>query len=77
MVRSLRQTSFEQEGMEVVERKGHGHLDHVCDVIMKRISVKLSKEHLNRFGMIMHHDVDKSLLVAGVTETRFDGGAVK
>lgn len=61
MVRSLRQTPFEQEGREVVERKGHGHPDYVCDVIMERISVKLSKEYLNRFGMIMHHDVDKSL----------------
>ena len=46
----------------------------MCDAIMDQISVKLSKEYLDHFGVITHHNVDKSLLVAGVTETRFGGG---
>jgi S-adenosylmethionine synthetase len=76
-VRSLRQTPLEQQELEVVERKGLGHPDFICDAIMDQISVKLSKEYLDHFGVIMHHNVDKSLLVAGVTETRFSGGEVK
>jgi S-adenosylmethionine synthetase len=76
-VRNLKQTPLEQQGLEVVERKGLGHPDSICDAIMDQISVKLSKEYLDHFGAIMHHNVDKSLLVAGVTETRFGGGTVK
>ncbi len=76
-VRSLRQIPLEQQGLEVVERKGVGHPDYICDAIMDQISVKLSKEYIDRFGTIMHHNVDKSLLVAGVTKTRFGGGEVE
>jgi S-adenosylmethionine synthetase len=39
--------------------------------------VKLSKAYLDKFGMIMHHNADKSLLVAGDVETRFGGGSVR
>jgi len=70
-VRSLRQVPLQQQGLEVVERKGLGHPDYIRDAIMDQISVKLSKEYLDHFGANMHHNVDKSLLVAGVTETRF------
>jgi S-adenosylmethionine synthetase len=70
-VRSLRQVPLQQQGLEVVERKGLGHPDYICDAIMDQISVKPSKEYLDQFGANMHHNVDKSLLVAGVTETRF------
>lgn len=60
-----------------MERKRLGHPDYICNAIMDQISVKLLKEYLDHFGVIMHHNVDKSLLVAGVTETRFGGGEVK
>jgi len=39
--------------------------------------VKLSREYLRRFGAILHHNTDKSLLVAGEVETRFGGGVVR
>lgn len=77
LVDSLKQTPLEQQKLEIVERKGLGHPDCVCDAIMDRISVRLSQEYKRRTGEIRHHNIDKSLLAAGETETRFGGGAVK
>jgi len=77
LVNGLKQTPLEEQKLEIVERKGLGHPDYICDAIMDRVSVRLSKEYLDRVGAIMHHNADKSLLVAGEVETRFGGGLVK
>jgi len=77
LVDSLKQTPIEQQKLEIVERKGMGHPDSICDAIMDRISVKLSQEYLKKTGDIRHHNIDKSLLAAGEAETRFGGGGVK
>jgi len=77
LVDSLKQTPLEQQKLEIVERKGLGHPDYICDAIMDRISIKLSQEYLKKVGAIMHHNVDKSLLAAGEAETRFGGGIIK
>jgi len=76
-VKVLKHTPLEQQPFEIVERKGLGHPDYICDAVMNQISVNLSKEYVNQFGAIMHHNVDKSLLVAGVTDILFSGGEVK
>ncbi len=68
---------MEDQKIEVVERKGLGHPDTICDCIMNQVSVALSKEYLDKTGFIMHHNIDKSLLAAGDVETRFGGGVVK
>ena len=60
--------------IEVVERKGIGHPDTICDSIMNQISVELCKVYLKEFGAILHHNTDKSLLVAGQVEHAFGGG---
>ena len=73
----LRQTPIEKQQLEIVERKGKGHPDTMCDAIMDSVSVALCKEYMRRFGAILHHNVDKSLLVAGEAEIRFGGGVVK
>ena len=73
----LRQTPIEKQQLEIVERKGKGHPDSICDAIMDSISVALCHEYTRRFGGILHHNVDKSLLVAGEAEIRFGGGVVK
>ncbi len=62
--------------VEVVERKGLGHPDYICDSIMNQVSVELSKEYMKRFGAIMHHNIDKGLLVAGEVKTKFGGGVI-
>jgi len=77
VVEEFKQIPLEKQKLEIVERKGLGHPDSMCDAILDRVSVELSKEYLKKFGMIMHHNADKSLLVAGEVETRFGGGKVK
>ncbi len=70
-------TPIEQQRVEIVERKGLGHPDSICDAIMDNVSVRLCKEYLEKVGSILHHNADKSLLVAGDVEPRFGGGNVK
>lgn len=62
--------------VEIVERKGLGHPDTICDSVMERISQALSAAYIERFGTILHHNCDKGLLVAGRVERRFGGGKV-
>lgn len=62
--------------VEIVERKGKGHPDYICDAVMDAISVALSNEYLRTFGTILHHNIDKSLLAAGRVTKRFGGGEV-
>ncbi len=76
-VNSWKQTSLEEQKLEIVERKGLGHPDSICDSIMDQVSVRLSREYIERVGAILHHNADKSLLVAGEVETKFGGGSVK
>jgi len=73
----MKQVPLEEQRIEVVERKGLGHPDTICDSIMNEVSVKLSQEYIAKFGTILHHNIDKSLLAAGEVETRFGGGIVK
>lgn len=65
-----------EQQVEMVERKGTGHPDHICDCIMDSISVALSQAYLSEFGTILHHNIDKGLLAAGRVEKRFGGGEV-
>src|SRR5216684_5762948 len=76
-VNQLYQTPIEEQQLEIVERKGVGHPDHICDAVMNEVSVTLSKEYLKRYGHVMHHNIDKALLAAGEVKTRFGGGEVK
>jgi len=63
--------------VEMVERKGIGHPDSICDAIMDRVSIELSREYMSQFGRILHHNIDKAFLVAGDAEVRFGGGVVR
>lgn len=59
---------------EVVERKGLGHPDTVCDALAENLSIGLSRFYLERFGRILHHNVDKALLLGGAARPAFGGG---
>jgi S-adenosylmethionine synthetase len=61
--------------LEVVERKGLGHPDTLCDTAAELFSRQLSRHYLGRTGCILHHNVDKALLVGGQTQVHFGGGA--
>ncbi len=60
--------------VEVVERKGIGHPDSICDAVAEQISIALSQEYVRRFGRILHHNIDKGMLIAGQVEHAFGGG---
>lgn len=77
IIEDLKQVPLEKQRIEIVERKGLGHPDYICDAIMDNVSIRLSKEYLEKAGFILHHNVDKSLLVAGEAELRFGGGTIK
>jgi S-adenosylmethionine synthetase len=60
--------------VEVVERKGLGHPDSLCDAFAEALSLAYARHGLARFGRIPHHNVDKVLLKAGRSAPRFGGG---
>jgi S-adenosylmethionine synthetase len=62
--------------VEIVERKGTGHPDTICDYLAEELSVALCKWYDENFGAVMHHNVDKALLVGGRAEPAFGGGEV-
>ncbi len=62
--------------VEIVERKGIGHPDSMCDAIMEDVSRALSRAYLDRAGTVLHHNCDKALLVAGQVELQWGGGRV-
>ncbi|ABQ25648.1 methionine adenosyltransferase [Geotalea uraniireducens] len=76
VVETYKGKSITEHRVEIVERKGTGHPDQICDSIMDAISVALSQEYLREFGTILHHNIDKSLLAAGRVEKFFGGGHV-
>ncbi len=59
---------------EIVERKGIGHPDTICDLVMNQISIELSKLYIKETGSVQHHNMDKAMLVAGQNEIKFGGG---
>ncbi|MEM2573400.1 MAG: methionine adenosyltransferase [Candidatus Jordarchaeales archaeon] len=65
-----------QLDMEMVERKGKGHPDVICDRAAEELSVALSKYYLEKTGRILHHNVDKCVLVGGQSNAVFGGGEV-
>lgn len=65
-----------ERDVEIVERKGKGHPDTICDAVMDRVSVALCREYLKAAGAIAHHNCDKGTLIAGQAEPRFGGGRV-
>jgi S-adenosylmethionine synthetase len=71
------QTPFaESEGVEIVERKGKGHPDTLCDALAEQLSTALCRFYQERFGLILHHNVDKALLYGGAAKPAFGGGQV-
>ncbi len=76
VVEELQNIPVSQQRIEIVERKGIGHPDTICDSICDSISVALSQEYLKKLGVILHHNIDKALLAAGQSEVKFGGGKV-
>lgn len=75
-VEQLHALPVPRQRVEIVERKGTGHPDSICDAIAEEISLALCQAYTNLFGGILHHNVDKGMLVAGVSEPRLGGGRI-
>ncbi len=65
---------IEERPVEIVERKGLGHPDSICDGIAERISVEYTKWCQENLGAQLHHNFDKVQLVAGDVSVDFGGG---
>ncbi|MEB3825480.1 MAG: methionine adenosyltransferase [Desulfurococcales archaeon] len=61
---------------ELVERKGLGHPDYIADSASEIASRELSKYYLRHYGRILHHNLDKTLLVGGQAKAYFGGGDI-
>jgi len=70
------ETPLEKQAVELVERKGIGHPDSICDGLAEAVSRTLSKEYLKRYEEILHHNTDQVELVGGGARPEFGGGEV-
>jgi S-adenosylmethionine synthetase len=62
--------------VELVERKGLGHPDTICDSLVEAIALALNRMYLEQLGTVAHYNVDKALLVAGQCRKGFGGGEI-
>ena len=60
--------------VEVVERKGLGHPDTICDGIADAVGEHLNLYYRKHFGHPLHYNVDKVTLLSGMSAPRFGGG---
>ncbi len=61
---------------EIVERKGIGHPDTVCDAVADACSRALCLYYLENYDRVYHHNVDKAALVGGTAKPKFGGGLI-
>jgi S-adenosylmethionine synthetase len=67
---------LDKQKVELVERKGIGHPDSICDGIAEAVSRALSNEYMKRFGAVMHHNTDQVELVGGQSSPEWGEGEI-
>ncbi|MCG3109423.1 S-adenosylmethionine synthase [Metallosphaera sp. J1] len=75
-IESFRTLEPDSLPVELAERKGTGHPDYIADSASEEASRKLSLYYLKTYGTILHHNLDKTLLVGGQASPKFKGGDV-
>ncbi len=75
-VESIDRQAVEDQEVEIVERKGIGHPDSICDGVAESVSSALASAYLERVGKVLHFNTDESQLVAGEASPAFGGGEV-
>jgi S-adenosylmethionine synthetase len=73
-VEPIDRRAVEDQEVEIVERKGIGHPDSICDAVAEHVSQALSQEYLDRVGKVLHYNTDETQLVAGNAAPAFGGG---
>ena len=66
--------AVEDQSVEIVERKGVGHPDSICDGVAETVSRALAQAYLDRVGKVLHFNTDETQLVAGSAAPAFGGG---
>lgn len=61
---------------EIVERKGIGHPDTLCDAIAERASRYYSKYFLDKYSRLAHHWFDKVMLLGGQSIIEYGRGEI-
>ena len=59
---------------EVVETKGKGHPDNICDTLAEKISKNYSKYCIENYGVILRHMIDKLSILGGGSKVHFGKG---
>jgi S-adenosylmethionine synthetase len=77
VIEALQQTPVAARRIELVERKGIGHPDTICDALVEAIAIALNRMYRERTGAILHYNVDKALLAAGQCVKGFGWGEVR
>ena len=75
-VSRLDRRAVEDQEVEIVERKGIGHPDSICDGVAESVSRALSQLYLDRVGKVLHYNTDETQLVAGRAAPAYGGGEV-
>jgi S-adenosylmethionine synthetase len=76
VVSALANAHPDSREVEMVERKGRGHPDSICDALAEAFTISLTRVYHEHCGAVLHHNVDKVLLAAGSSAPRFGGGEV-
>ena len=66
--------AVEDQHIEIVECKGLGHPDSICDGIAESVGRALAQTYLDRFGRLLHFNTDETQLAAGRAAPAFGGG---
>ena len=66
--------NIDEEPFEVVETKGKGHPDNICDTLAEKISASYSKYCIDNYGIILRHMIDKLTILGGGSKVKFGGG---
>ncbi|SFB98210.1 methionine adenosyltransferase [Halobiforma haloterrestris] len=75
-VEPIDRQAVEDQEVEIVERKGIGHPDSICDGVAESVASALAQEYLDRVGKVLHFNTDETQLVAGEAAPAFGGGEV-
>lgn len=75
-IENIGEDPSQRRDIELVERKGLGHPDSICDGIAESVSRKLCREYRDRFGKVLHHNTDEAQLVAGKSNPQIGGGEI-
>ena len=76
-IETLEEDPVENSNVEIVERKGLGHPDTICDSIAEKVSRKLCEAYQEKFGKILHHNTDEVQLVAGKARPEFGSDSLE